>query len=298
MYSMLNVIVAMKAFFLSSEPQLSRTCVPSTLGSTQHSSVPWGIEKGYIRIDGKTTPEQRNYFCNKFQTKDSLRVAILSIFAVNAGLNLSAASLVIFGELFWNPGVLVQAEDRAHRMGQRDMVNVHYLVARGTADDHLWPLVQKKLEVLSKAGLSKEDFSSADTKTMKDSRQSDLMQFFEESFMEDSFDETTSPENDQTQPTETMTNQNSTDQKVTNQKEGVKPKTNQNLFNFFGAPKDQSKSVSAAGVISKEGTSTKRTSQTAEGLVQEEGEGSLFEDSDWLDELEDLEEPQVKKPKR
>lgn len=34
--------------------------------------------------------------------------------------------------------VLVQAEDRAHRMGQRDMVNVHYLVARGTADDHVW----------------------------------------------------------------------------------------------------------------------------------------------------------------
>ena len=78
----------------------------------------------------------------------------------------------------------------------------------------------------------------------------------------------------------------------------MKPKTNQNLFNFFGAPKDQSKSVSAAGVISKEGTSTKGTSQTAEGSPQEEGEGSLFEDSDWLDELEDLEEPQVKKSKR
>nr|XP_022308284.1 ATP-dependent helicase fft2-like [Crassostrea virginica] len=274
----------------------SKVCLDP--GTRHEGPSPVCIEKGYIRIDGKTTPEQRNYFCNKFQTKDSLRVAILSICAANAGLNLSAASLVIFGELFWNPGVLVQAEDRAHRMGQRDMVNVHYLVAKGTADDHLWPLVQKKLEVLSKAGLSKEDFSSADTKTMKDSRQSDLMQFFEESFMEDSFDETTSPENDQTQPTKSMTNQNSTDQKGTNQKEGVKLKTNQNLFNFFGAPKDQSKSVSAAGVISKEGTSTKGTSQTAEGLVQEEGEGSLFEDSVWLDELEDLEEPQVKKPKR
>ena len=78
----------------------------------------------------------------------------------------------------------------------------------------------------------------------------------------------------------------------------MKPKTNQNLFNFFGAPKDQSKSVSTTAVISKEGTSTKGTSKTAEGLVEEEGEGSLFEDSDWLDELEDLEEPQVKKPKR
>ena len=59
----------------------------------------------YIRIDGKTTAEQRNYFCKKFQTNDSVRLAILSITAANAGLNMAAASLVVFAELFWNPGV-------------------------------------------------------------------------------------------------------------------------------------------------------------------------------------------------
>nr|XP_022308278.1 putative ferric-chelate reductase 1 homolog [Crassostrea virginica] len=48
----------------------------------------------------KNTPEQRNYFCNKFQTNDSLRVAILSICAANAGLNLSAANLVIVLKVF------------------------------------------------------------------------------------------------------------------------------------------------------------------------------------------------------
>ena len=60
---------------------------------------------GYIRVDGRTPAEQRNYLVNKFQTNDSVRIAILSIMAANAGLNLTAASLVVFAELFWNPGV-------------------------------------------------------------------------------------------------------------------------------------------------------------------------------------------------
>ena len=44
-------------------------------------------------------------FCKKFQVSDGVHVAILSITAANAGLNLSAASVVVFAELFWNPGV-------------------------------------------------------------------------------------------------------------------------------------------------------------------------------------------------
>ncbi|XP_062603453.1 LOW QUALITY PROTEIN: SWI/SNF-related matrix-associated actin-dependent regulator of chromatin subfamily A-like protein 1 [Saccostrea cucullata] len=250
------------------------------------------IEKGYIRIDGKTTPEQRNFFCKKFQTKDSIRVAILSICAANAGLNLSAASLVVFGELFWNPGILVQAEDRAHRMGQRDMVNVHYLVARGTADDHVWPLVQKKLEVLSKAGLSKEDFSAADTKHITDSKQTDLMQFFEESFMEESVLETSLEEDNQSKPAdEKSSNKNQeTNQKLTNQNsrdsklsvKPVKPKSEQSLFNYFGAKKDSSDSKPGTSSVSKD------------SVIDNIEDDLLFDDDEWLEEMD---EPKNKKLK-
>lgn len=54
------------------------------------------------------------------------------------GLTLTAATTVCFAELYWNPGSLVQAEDRAHRIGQRDSVNVHYLLCKHTLDDRLW----------------------------------------------------------------------------------------------------------------------------------------------------------------
>lgn len=60
----------------------------------------------YIRIDGRTTPEQRKYQVDRFQERDDYLAAILSITAANAGITLTAAHLVVFIELFWNPGVI------------------------------------------------------------------------------------------------------------------------------------------------------------------------------------------------
>jgi len=60
----------------------------------------------YIRIDGKTNPEQRKLQVDMFQEQDNYLVAILSITAANAGITLTAANLVVFTELFWNPGVI------------------------------------------------------------------------------------------------------------------------------------------------------------------------------------------------
>lgn len=59
----------------------------------------------YIRIDGNTSSDQRKYFIDKFQYDDSYKCAILSITAANAGITLTAAQLVLFAELHWNPSV-------------------------------------------------------------------------------------------------------------------------------------------------------------------------------------------------
>lgn len=61
----------------------------------------------YIRIDGKTSSEERKSVCDQFQSEDMYRVAVLSICAANSGITLTAAKLVIFAELYWNPGVRI-----------------------------------------------------------------------------------------------------------------------------------------------------------------------------------------------
>ncbi|KAK9139040.1 hypothetical protein Scep_008721 [Stephania cephalantha] len=72
---------------------------------------------GCIRIDGGTPASSRQAFVTDFQEKDNIKAAVLSIRAGGVGLTLTAASTVIFAELSWTPGDIIQAEDRAHRIG-------------------------------------------------------------------------------------------------------------------------------------------------------------------------------------
>lgn len=119
----------------------------STLGYIED----WLIENGvsFIKIDGSTNSQQRQQLCSAFQNDPSIHVALLGITAASVGLTFTSAKLVVFLELYWNPGTLLQAEDRVHRIGQNDSVNIHYLLAKGTFDDILWPMLLKKLKVLT-----------------------------------------------------------------------------------------------------------------------------------------------------
>ncbi|CAK9293699.1 unnamed protein product [Gordionus sp. m RMFG-2023] len=145
----------------------------------------------HVVIDGKTSSEARQQNCNEFQNKPKCRVALLSITAANAGINLTSAKTVIFAELFWNPGILVQAEDRAYRIGQENDVVIQYLVAKNTADDFIWPLVKSKLKVLQGAGLTNEDFSKANThqQICEDKTQTKIMDFWDKVLSEENWEE-------------------------------------------------------------------------------------------------------------
>ena len=69
--------------------------------------------------------------------------------AAGQGLTLTAASTVVISEMAWSPGVMIQAEDRAHRIGQEKSVNVHYLYGPGTLDEYIWPKIQEKLNIIT-----------------------------------------------------------------------------------------------------------------------------------------------------
>ncbi|XP_047144508.1 DNA annealing helicase and endonuclease ZRANB3 isoform X2 [Hydra vulgaris] len=105
----------------------------------------------YICITGSVPPVQRGHLVETFQSNKEYRVAILSIQAASTGLTLTAADHVVFAELHHTPGVLLQAEDRCHRIGQKNAVQIHYLLAQGTIDDILWTMLQRKVMVTTAA---------------------------------------------------------------------------------------------------------------------------------------------------
>lgn len=113
-----------------------------------HEYVTKKLKLGLIRIDGSTPQANRQMLCRQFQEDPRCRVALLSITAAGVGLTLTKATVVLFAELYWNPGSLLQAEDRAHRIGQRDCVLVKYLLARQTLDESMWSTVRRKLTVV------------------------------------------------------------------------------------------------------------------------------------------------------
>ena len=103
---------------------------------------------GYIRIDGSTLPQRRQNLVNKFQDDPKCRVALLGITAAGVALTLTAASNVMFAELFWTPALLLQAEDRCHRIGQQSIVKIKYFIAKNSIDDVMWELTRKKFKTL------------------------------------------------------------------------------------------------------------------------------------------------------
>lgn len=65
---------------------------------------------------------------------------------------------------------MVQAEDRAHRVGQQDTVLVQYLLAKGTADEEIWPLIQQKINLLDAVQISCESISAVNKETTTTTR--------------------------------------------------------------------------------------------------------------------------------
>ena len=136
----------------------------------------------YIRIDGSTPPQSRANLVESFQNDESVTVAILSIRAAGVGLTLTAASTVVFAEMTWTPGEIIQAEDRAHRIGQAASVNVYFLHIKNSIDDVIWNSIQSKLENLGQTldGID-QNLSISQTKTLPEKGQTQILSYLSQS---------------------------------------------------------------------------------------------------------------------
>ena len=117
---------------------------------------------GGVTFKGGMTDRQRAIAIEKFKTDSYASFFLSSIKTGGLGLTLTEASYVIHFDHWWNPAVMWQAEDRAHRNGQEEIVNVYSFWMRDTVEERILSILKKKgllfEEVVS--GLSEQDIDN------------------------------------------------------------------------------------------------------------------------------------------
>ena len=103
----------------------------------------------YSYIDGSTKAKDRLQLVNDFNESDENKVFLISLKAGGTGLNLTSADVVIHFDPWWNPSVENQASDRAHRYGQKNVVEVIKLIAKGTIEEKIVKLQESKKELIN-----------------------------------------------------------------------------------------------------------------------------------------------------
>ena len=101
-------------------------------------------------MDGSVSSKERMERVNSFNNSDDVKVFLIMLKSGGTGLNLASSDVVIHLDLWWNPQAENQATDRAHRIGQTNTVEVIRLVSKGTIEEKVLDLQEKKKELSEK----------------------------------------------------------------------------------------------------------------------------------------------------
>ena len=107
------------------------------------------FSKNAVRYVGGMSQKQRERAEQDFWKKDEIRLFVGNLQAAGEGINLQVASNLAFLEFPWSPSALRQAEDRVHRIGQKNAVNIYNLIAEDTIEEHIVQILDRKAKVVS-----------------------------------------------------------------------------------------------------------------------------------------------------
>lgn len=102
----------------------------------------------YSYIDGKIDAKKRLELVEEFNNTDKNKVFLISLKAGGTGLNLTSASMIIHFDPWWNPAVEDQASDRAHRIGQKNVVDVIKLISKDTVEEKVIEMQEIKKDII------------------------------------------------------------------------------------------------------------------------------------------------------
>lgn len=100
-----------------------------------------------VTIVGDNTSQERQDAVDRFQNDPKCNLIICNYKSAGVGLTLTASSRVAFVEFPWTFADCEQAEDRAHRIGQKNSVNCYYFLGKNTIDESIWDIIQTKKDI-------------------------------------------------------------------------------------------------------------------------------------------------------
>lgn len=103
-----------------------------------------------VKLTGSDGIEDRQKSVESFQNDSNVRLFVGQTIAGGVGITLTKADVVIMADLLWTPADHVQAEDRAHRIGQHASVNILYFIVKDSIEEDIFGLIQKKREIINK----------------------------------------------------------------------------------------------------------------------------------------------------
>ncbi|WP_375316829.1 DEAD/DEAH box helicase [Spiroplasma endosymbiont of Virgichneumon dumeticola] len=111
----------------------------------------------FLYLDGSTKTQSRLAMVEEFNNDKNISVFLISLKAGGVGLNLTSADVVIHFDPWWNPSTENQATDRAHRIGQKKVVQVIKLITKGTIEEKIITIQDKKRAMIDSVIDSSDD---------------------------------------------------------------------------------------------------------------------------------------------
>ncbi|MFZ5815477.1 MAG: DEAD/DEAH box helicase [Bacillota bacterium] len=135
---------------------------------------------GAALFDGSLTDWNRQLLVHRFQQFDQPRVLAMSLKAGGVGITLTRANHVYHLDHWWNPAVAQQAEDRTHRIGQKQTVRVTSLLTRGTVEERIAELVERKKQLFHQVmdPLTESDGEAEERLVMKNLTREEILGLF------------------------------------------------------------------------------------------------------------------------
>lgn len=115
----------------------------------------------FVQIIGGMKAEEKDKSVKRFQTDDTCMGIICSISAASTGLTLTASSKLCFVELPWTSEKTDQCEDRTHRIGQKNSVNIYYFLGNNTIDEKMYEIIQSKRAIMQSVTGANEQVETA-----------------------------------------------------------------------------------------------------------------------------------------